>query len=174
MKGRDGSALLWLLIALILVMIMGTAVFALMQGDGEEAGPQPGPGAAKNEIMGESPSPPEGETPAGQERQEGNAARPAPPAEEGGPTGNVRDPAIPVTPPVESAQEAFSAVTQLPEVRDWYWSVEQPRYQARDEGDRYLVRLYALIPAEGTVPERSAFFGEYLVIKSDGSVSRAQ
>gem|GEM_PF-3289173 len=95
-------------------------------------------------------------------------------AEEGGPQGNDRSLEFPVSSPVESGQEAFAAVVEKrPEARDWYWSVEQPRYQAWDQGDRYLVRLYALLPAEGTLPERSAVFGDYLVLKADAAVSKA-
>ena len=169
--------LLWLVIGLVLVMVLGVVALALYQGDegrgGREASGTHGSVEGDEDNRTKSPDPAETEAPAAPQVQGEEQKKPPPPVEEGGPQGNDRNLEVPVSPPVESGLEAFAAVVdKQPEARDWYWSVEQPHYQAWDRGDRYLIRLYALLPPEGSLPERSAFFGDYLVIKADAAVSK--
>ncbi len=87
------------------------------------------------------------------------------------PGSNVRDEVAAVSPPVDTGEEALAAVLQSPEALDWYWAVDDPRYEATDSGSYYVVRLYAVVPAEGTSPESQAEFGRWRVDKQTAAVS---
>ncbi len=177
MNGRqEGSLLAWLALLLVLAAALGVVVFAVVLRDdspgtkkGETAGAADksgGDGDGQAETPAEESAAPQG--PGGEESGQ------KPPVEQGGPAGNDRSIEVKLAPPIESAQEAFAAVIEVPEARDWYWSVDDPRYEALDEGGSYLVRLYALLPAEGSLPERRAFFGEFRVDKPGGGVIKVR
>ncbi len=88
------------------------------------------------------------------------------------PGSNVREPVTVADPPIESGEEARLAVMGAStEALDWYWAVDDPRYEATDWGSYYVVRLYSVVPAEGNSPEHQADFGRFRVDKQTGTVS---
>jgi hypothetical protein len=176
MNRRDsGSMLAWLALVLVLAAALGLVVFAVVVQD-DSPGVKPAAPVSTDNSSGDVSR--NGGEQAQQPPQDA-AAQPAEPGgeggqvEQGGPSGNDRSVEAKVAPPIDSAQEAFAAVIQTPEARDWYWSVDDPRYEAQDRGGYYLLQLYALLPAEGQLPERKAVFGDFKVDKQSGSVTAA-
>jgi hypothetical protein len=175
-RSQRGSAAAWVVLVLILLVTAAAVLYLTVFKDDDEkaGGSSTGDAAVTQSQQNQDNAAGQGgtgtgtgtgtDTGAGQGSGQGSG--------QVTPGSNVREPVTVVAPPIESGEEAYLAVKGAsPEVLDWYWAVDDPRYEATDSGSYYVVRLYSAVPAEGNSPEHQADFGRYRVEKQTGTVS---
>ncbi|MDD5668117.1 MAG: hypothetical protein PHS26_12540 [Actinomycetota bacterium] len=69
--------------------------------------------------------------------------------------------------PIDSQEEAFSALLEVPELASWFWESFYSAYNVTDEGDAYVIYLFEQPYSGDATP-----YGWYAVDKATGAVTR--
>lgn len=69
--------------------------------------------------------------------------------------------------PIDSEEEAFSALLEVPELSQWFWESFYSSYSVTDEGDAYILYLFEQPYTGDATP-----YGWFAVDKATGAVTR--